>query len=186
MNYSDYLNLSKEELAYMCLCRESKPVCRYDEEVYRFLKPYAYKTQEHFFAIATDNQHRVVDFSITAIGTNNRVTLHPRDIFRPAIMANAHQIILAHNHPSGSPFWSDEDLRTTAKFVACGKILNIGVVDHILIYGDSFSSLASFCEMQNLGVYFDDQGNLHSNEYTLKLISAFDDAEKAVSPKEAP
>lgn len=177
MNYSDYLNLSHEELAYMCLCRENKPTCRYDTEVYRFLKPYAYKTQEHFFAIATNNQHNVVDFSVTAIGTNNQVPLHPRDIFRNAILANANQIILAHNHPSLSPFWSNEDLWTTAKFVSCGKLLNIHIVDHILIYGDNFSSLASFCEMQKLGACYDSQGNMHPNEFTLNLIKAFNDAE---------
>lgn len=171
MNLQDYKNMSHDELAYLAFCREPKARCSCDEEVYTFLRPFSFKQQEHFFAISTNAQHHVVDFTTTAIGLDDHVPVHPRDIFRNAILANAHQIILAHNHPSGSPYWSDEDIRTTARLVTCGQIIGIPVVDHILIYGDCFSSLASICEVASLGITKDTQGRTHSNDYTFKFLN---------------
>jgi DNA repair protein RadC len=178
MNLQDYKNMSHDELAYLAFSREPKPLCRYDSEAYQLLKPYAFKPQEYFFAVSTDVQHHVVDFTVASIGQDDHVPVHARDIFRNAISANAHQIILAHNHPSGSPYWSDEDIRTTARLVTCGQILGIGIVDHILLFGDGYSSLASLCDVQKLGAATDFQGNLHSNDYTFKVLKAFDEATK--------
>lgn len=171
MNLSDYKKLSHDELAYICLCREPKSRCQNEDEVYSFLAPYVFRRQEHFFVISTNVQHQVVDFANIAIGSDNHLDLSPRDVFRNAILANAHQIILAHNHPSGCPDWSADDISTTAKLVDCGRLIGIPVVDHILIYNDEFINLASQCDLYKLGTFRDSRGLTCNNDYTYKVIA---------------
>ena len=81
----------------------------------------------------------VTGFEIISEGLLNSSLVHPREVFRGAIVATCANIILAHNHPSGNPDPSSEDIAITRKLVEAGKILDISVFDHI-IFGDSITS----------------------------------------------
>ena len=67
--------------------------------------------------------------------------VHPREVFKPAIVKGAVSIILVHNHPSGDPTPSKEDIEVTARMVQVGKVMDIPVFDHIIVGGDKFVSL---------------------------------------------
>ena len=75
---------------------------------------------------------------IAHIGTLNSTVIHPREIFRTAIMNSTNSIILAHNHPSGDPTPSKEDIQTIKVLSKCGELLNIKVLDHVVLGKDFY------------------------------------------------
>lgn len=89
--------------------------------------------RENLLIILLDTRHRVIGANIAHIGTVNSLHGSAREIFKPAILSNAAAIILAHNHPSGDPSPSPEDVQMTRELVAAGKILDIEIVDHLVI-----------------------------------------------------
>ena len=99
---------------------------------------------EHCGVLTLDTQHRVIGWDVIGIGTLDSCVVHPRDIFRCAILQNAGAVILAHNHPSGDPTPSPDDLALTARMVEAGTLLGIPVIDHLIV-GDAaaFASLRS-------------------------------------------
>jgi DNA repair protein RadC len=90
-------------------------------------------TQEIFTVILLDSKNRFLRAETVALGSLNQSVVHPREVFRPAIQEAAASVILIHNHPSGDPSPSDEDVRVTKRFVDAGKLLGIGVLDHIIV-----------------------------------------------------
>jgi len=98
------------------------------------------KAKEHFKLILLDTRNKIIGISTISIGTLNAGLVHPREIFKEAIIHNSASIVLAHNHPSGDPEPSDEDLTITKRLVKSGKILGIEVIDHIIIGKTGFSS----------------------------------------------
>lgn len=95
--------------------------------------------REHFIILALDTKHQVNAIHTVSIGTLNASLVHPREIFKAAILANAESIILSHNHPSGDPAPSREDIEVTARLQKAGEILGIDILDHIII-GDGYYS----------------------------------------------
>ncbi|MCY0875059.1 MAG: DNA repair protein RadC [Firmicutes bacterium] len=91
--------------------------------------------KEHFVTLHLDTKHQVVGEEIVSIGSLNASIAHPREIFRTALKRNAAAIVCAHNHPSGDPAPSAEDIQVTERLVAAGRILGIDVLDHI-VFGD--------------------------------------------------
>jgi DNA repair protein RadC len=109
------------------------------EKVYRLvkskLKDYH---KEHFYIIALNSRnHSIAEVSV---GSLNASVVHPREVFAEAIKSKAASVVFAHNHPSGDPEPSEDDLVITKKLVESGKILGIGVVDHIIVAKDKFFS----------------------------------------------
>ena len=98
------------------------------------------KPQEQCIALLLDSRHRLIRIAEIAQGTVNASLVHPRDIFKAAIAANATALILAHNHPSGDPTPSAEDLVLTQRVVETGRIIGIAVLDHLIIGQDSHCS----------------------------------------------
>ena len=98
--------------------------------------------RENFSVIALDGGHKVISIRVIAVGTINRTLIHPREIFRNAIIDNSAAIILCHNHPSGNPNPSSEDIETTEALKDAGQLVGIEVLDHVII-GDTYYS---FCE----------------------------------------
>ena len=98
------------------------------------------KAKEHFKLILLDTRNKIIGISTISIGTLNAGLVHPREIFKEAIIHNSASVVLAHNHPSGDPEPSDEDLTITKRLVKSGKILGIEVIDHIIIGKTNFSS----------------------------------------------
>ena len=91
------------------------------------------KAKEHFKLILLNSRNRVIAISTISIGTLTTSLVHPREVFKEAIMHSAASVVLAHNHPSGDPDPSEDDLKITKKLVESGKILGIEVIDHIII-----------------------------------------------------
>jgi len=101
--------------------------------------------REHFVTILLNQKNRVVGVNTVSIGSLTASVVHPREVFKPAILSNAAAIILAHNHPSGAPQPSQEDRVLTVRLVAAGKLLGISVLDHVII-GDGTSAYFSFAD----------------------------------------
>jgi DNA repair protein RadC len=96
---------------------------------------------KEFFVVAHMNtKNDIISHEITSVGILDASIIHPREVFKTAILQNSSRIILIHNHPSGDPAPSDEDLRITTKFKEAGELLGIEVLDHIIIGKNKFWS----------------------------------------------
>jgi len=96
--------------------------------------------RENFVVLLLDTKNKIIGLNTVSIGTLNSSLVHPREVFKPAILASAAAIILAHNHPSGDPKPSKEDIEITKRLIEAGDLLGIAVLDHIIV-GDSCLSL---------------------------------------------
>jgi DNA repair protein RadC len=101
--------------------------------------------REHFVVLLLDQKNKVIGINNVSIGSLTASVVHPREVFKPAILSNAAAIILAHNHPSGQPQPSQEDRVLTVRLVTAGKLLGISVLDHVII-GDGTSAYFSFAD----------------------------------------
>ena len=101
------------------------------------------KAKEHFKLILLNPRNKIIGISTISIGTLNASLVHPREVFKDAITHSAASVVLAHNHPSGDPEPSEDDIKITKKLVESGKILGIEVLDHIIIAKNGFKSLAN-------------------------------------------
>ncbi|MHC4933796.1 MAG: JAB domain-containing protein [Planctomycetota bacterium] len=99
-------------------------------------------TQEEFWVLACDTKNRVQSESMITRGTLDSSLVHPRDVFSFAVLANAASIILVHNHPSGDPEPSPEDVALTRRMADNGDMMGIPVLDHIIIGKGRYVSLA--------------------------------------------
>lgn len=103
---------------------------------------YADKDREEFLAVLLDTANSIIGLAQISVGGLNASVVEPRQVFKTAILANAAAIICVHNHPSGNPTPSREDIRITRQIVEAGKIMEIPVHDHIIVTAESFRSLA--------------------------------------------
>ena len=97
--------------------------------------------REHFRAILLNTKNQVIATDNVSVGTLNSSAVHPRELFRNAIKRSAAALILLHNHPSGDPAPSREDIDITGRLVQTGKIVGIEVLDHVIIGDNKFTSL---------------------------------------------
>jgi DNA repair protein RadC len=98
--------------------------------------------QEMFIALALNSKHCVTRLIEVARGTLGSVDVHPREVFRGLILAAAAATICVHNHPSSDPQPSQDDLALTARLRDVGQLVGIPVIDHLIIGGDDFVSMA--------------------------------------------
>lgn len=103
------------------------------------------QTQEIMVALLVDAKHRVIGSFEIARGGLSSVVVDPKVVFRAALAASAHGLILAHNHPSGDPTPSPDDFALTARLQAAGKLLEIEILDHLVI-GDT-----GYCSFKETG-----------------------------------
>jgi len=96
---------------------------------------------EHFQIVMLDSKNKVIGVSMVTTGILNASVIHPREVFQRAILANCAAIILTHNHPSGDPAPSQDDISTTKKLVECGKVMEIPVLDHIVTGDGCYASM---------------------------------------------
>ncbi|NNG15962.1 MAG: DNA repair protein RadC [Gemmatimonadales bacterium] len=127
--------------------RETRPPVlrvRSPEDVVRLLAPRLRDLDvEQFHVLALDSQNQVIRDVLVTRGLLNSSLVHPREVFRAAIVEAAAGIIVVHNHPSGDPTPSIEDQSVTRQLVAAGRLLDLPVFDHIIIAGDRSVSLAT-------------------------------------------
>jgi DNA repair protein RadC len=100
-----------------------------------------YLDREHFRVVLLSTRHDVLAVEQVAVGGLNSAVIHPREAFKAAIRWSAAAVILAHNHPSGDPEPSADDLRLTARLAEAGRILGIEVLDHVVVGDGRFVSL---------------------------------------------
>lgn len=106
-----------------------------------FISKYGHKEQEHFAVMLLDNKNRIIGLETVYIGTVNSITVRSAEIYRLAVRHGAVSLILSHNHPSGDPSPSPEDVMTTRNLVAAGEMLGIQVLDHIVVGHNRYVSL---------------------------------------------
>ena len=100
-----------------------------------------YLEREEFRALFLDSRNRLLDVVTISVGTLDSSIVHPREVFRAAIRAGSASLIVAHNHPSGDPTPSPEDLAITRRLCTAGALIGIDVVDHIIIGDNVYVSL---------------------------------------------
>jgi DNA repair protein RadC len=108
-------------------------------ELFNFLK---YETKEHFLALHLDSKNRILCLDKVSSGSLNASIVHPREVFKTALLSSAAAILFVHNHPSGNPEPSREDLELTTRLKQAGDLLGLRVLDHIIIGEDRYVSLA--------------------------------------------
>lgn len=112
----------------------------------RYLLPrYGAADVEQAGVLLLDARHRVLHARVLTRGTVDATPMHPRDVFREAALAGAAAVVLFHNHPSGDPLPSPEDVALTQRMIDAGHLMGIAVVDH-LILGDS-----NYCSLREIG-----------------------------------
>lgn len=126
------------------LVRESKPVKEYSiktpDDAYELVKDeLATLDREAFLVISLSIKNKVLGVNMVSIGSLNANVVHPRDVFKSAILQNASNVILLHNHPSGETEPSKDDIEVTHRLEEAGKLLGIEVIDHIVV-GSTFYS----------------------------------------------
>jgi DNA repair protein RadC len=97
--------------------------------------------REQLLVCCIDTKNQPTAINVVSVGTLNSSIVHPREVFKPAILSNSASIILFHNHPSGDTTPSKEDVNITERIKESGKILGIELLDHIIIGNDSYCSL---------------------------------------------
>ena len=97
--------------------------------------------QEHFISVYLDSKNKIISKKTIFIGSLNISIVHPREIFKWAVKYSSASVILIHNHPSGDPTPSPQDIEITKKIIDSGKIIGIDVIDHIIVGKESFISL---------------------------------------------
>jgi DNA repair protein RadC len=122
--------------------REETQKVKKPEDVYRFCEDMIHYSQEIVRVIYLDSKLNIINFDDITIGTANASLAHPRDIFKNAIKNNSISIIMIHNHPSGDPSPSIQDIELTEKIKQAGKILDINLNDHLIIGKGSFYSFS--------------------------------------------
>lgn len=113
-------------------------------DAYNILKSDIYgKEKEHLFLITLNSRNLIIRKELLSVGTVNETLMHPREIIKSAVAVNAVSIILAHNHPSGEPYPSDEDIAITKTVFNACKTVGIKMIDHLIVCDSSFTSMRS-------------------------------------------
>jgi DNA repair protein RadC len=107
-------------------------------EVKRQLKG---KKKEHFLVLSLDTRNRLINRKLVSIGSLDTSIVHPREVFKEAVSSCAASVIFVHNHPSGDPEPSKEDIELTKRLAKAGEIMGIDVLDHIIVCDRSYLSL---------------------------------------------
>lgn len=106
-----------------------------------FMEEMRYEKREHFKVLLLNTKNEIITIENVAVGSLDLAVVHPREVFQNAVKKSASAIILVHNHPSGSPAPSPQDIKTTGQLVEAGTILGISVLDHLIIGDGVYISL---------------------------------------------
>ncbi|SRR3989339_49764 len=111
------------------------------KQAFNYLKDMRDLPKEYLRGIYLNSRYKLIHDEVISVGTLTANIIHPREIFKPAIEHSAAAIIIAHNHPSGSPTPTKSDIEITKQIVKAGKILGIDLLDHIIIAKNKYSSI---------------------------------------------
>lgn len=116
-------------------------------QVYEIFRNLRLETKEHFIVLHMDGKNRIVCLDRVSVGSLNQSIVHPREVFKTALLSSAAAVLLIHNHPTGDPTPSPEDIAITTRLKEAGELLGIRVLDHVIIGDDRY---ISFVETGNL------------------------------------
>lgn len=109
------------------------------KDVFCYMAPLlSAEDREYIFVLHLNTKNKVIERELVGIGTLDSCLLHPREVFKGAIVKGANSIILVHNHPSGDPTPSEEDFIATKRLKHAGKILGIELLDHVIIGSEGY------------------------------------------------
>ncbi len=111
-------------------------------DVYAQLHDYTTKEKEYFLLITLDGASHIIEKRVIHIGTLNQSLVHPREVFKPAILDNSAGIIIAHNHPSGTLKASRADIQITQRLKEVAKLVGIELLDHVILSKEGYYSLS--------------------------------------------
>jgi DNA repair protein RadC len=132
--------------------REESPVLDRPETVVNFMRETnRLKNVESFQVLLLNTRKRLIRVEEISQGLLDMILVHPREVFRAAIAANAASILLVHNHPSGDPTPSEADLRATRDLIRAGQLLKIEVLDHLIIGGATAERPKDWVSLRELG-----------------------------------
>ncbi|MBG88202.1 MAG: hypothetical protein CMO80_15045 [Verrucomicrobiales bacterium] len=109
---------------------------------------------EHFQVLLLNTRRRLIRREPLSKGTLDATVVHPRDVFRSAISANASAIIVVHNHPSGDPQPSEADVKITRDLIRAGQLLKIDVLDHVILGRRSENREQDYVSLRELGYFY--------------------------------
>ena len=115
--------------------------------------PYYNPTVECFVTLLVNTRRRIMGHCLISIGTMDTILVHPREVFRPALIGAAAAMILMHNHPSGDSTPSEADIKVTRDLIRAGQLLKIEVLDHV-IAGMPSASSKGYCSLRELGYFY--------------------------------
>lgn len=116
-----------------------KPRIESDEAALAQLHDIRSHKKEHFVALYLNARNELIHRELISVGTVNASIVHPREVFAPALAHNATAVIVAHNHPSGSPEPSSEDREVTCRLTEAGKLMGVALITHLVLTPDSYS-----------------------------------------------
>jgi len=110
---------------------------------------------EKLYVIHLNTRARMLGWEEISSGTLDSLLIHPREVYRSAITANAHRVVLVHNHPSGDPTPSEADIRATRDIIRAGRLLRIELTDHVIIGLKSAQHPRGFTSLRELGYFYE-------------------------------
>ncbi|MFS0780754.1 DNA repair protein RadC [Bacillus sp. 1P06AnD] len=124
------------------LCYKDRYVIRSPEDCANYcMNDLRFLSQEHFVCLFLNTKNQVLHRQTVFIGSLNASIVHPREVFKEAFRRSAASIICVHNHPSGDPTPSKEDIDVTKRLIECGKLIGIDILDHLIIGEKKYVSL---------------------------------------------
>jgi len=109
---------------------------------------------ENMIVVLLNTRRRPIGFEIISNGTLDTILIHPREVFKPAIVLGAAAVILAHNHPSGDPTPSEADIKATRDMIRAGQLIKIDVLDHVIISQATQSRPKAWSSLRELGYFY--------------------------------
>ena len=109
---------------------------------------------EHFQAVLLNTRKRLIRVERLSQGTLDSILVHPREVFRAAIAANAAAVVIVHNHPSGDPTPSEADIKVTRDLIRAGQLLKLELLDHVIIGRATSERQRDFVSLRELGYFY--------------------------------
>lgn len=121
---------------------QKRVIIHSSDDVAKYMMPrLRYCDREHFYVVLLNTKNHVITAPLISVGTLSESLVHPRELFKEAVNHSASSVILVHNHPSGDPSPSREDILLTKRIAEGGKLLDIQVLDHVIIGDNTYISL---------------------------------------------
>jgi DNA repair protein RadC len=141
-------------------CAPEAPVCDTPETAANYWRAHIVTDQrfnpevETLVGLSLSTRRKVQGYYIVATGTLDTILAHPREVFRPAIVAAASAIVLMHNHPSGNPTPSEADIKVTRDMIRAGQLLKVELLDHVIMGTADATRTKDYCSLRELGYFY--------------------------------